>query len=91
MDKFFWNTEDGYIVLVGPNIGGEEITKDEYVAIMSAIENRPIAENGFTYKLRTDLTWELCPIPDVEDDAEATEEDYLAALAELGVSVDEEA
>ena len=85
---FFKFTEADYIVLVGTDIGGEEISQEEYEHILSVIQNRPIAEDGFTYKLRNDLTWELCEVPPVaEEDIEATEEDYLSALAKLGVSV----
>lgn len=91
MKKYFKFIEGDYIVLIGTDIGGEEITQEEYEIILSVINNRPVAESGYTYKLRADLTWELCEIPPVEEeDAEATEEDFLAALAELGVSVNEE-
>lgn len=90
MDKYYKHTENDYVVLVGAGIGGEEITQEEYEHILSVIQNRPVAEEGFTYKLRTDLTWELCEMPPVaEDDSEATEEDYISALAELGVAVNE--
>ena len=86
--KYFKSTDADYIVLVGTDIGGEEISQEEYEHILSVIQNRPIAEDGFTYKLRNDLTWELCEIPPIpEEDMEATEEDYLSALAELGVTV----
>ena len=89
MVKYYKNTENGYIILIGKNIGGEEISQEEYEAIHSVIHDRPTAEPGYTYKLRTNLTWELCEVPMVEVDEEATEEDYLAALAELGVAVNE--
>lgn len=80
--------EDGYIISIGKGNGYDEITKEEYEHILSVIHNRPIADDGYTYKLRTDLTWELCEIPPIpEEDMEATEEDLLNALAELGVTV----
>lgn len=90
MEQYFKLIEDGYIVLVGTGVGDNEISREEYENILSTINNRPTAEPGYTYKLRTDLTWELCEVPVVEVDAEATEEDFLAALEELGVSVNEE-
>ena len=91
MVKYYKNTDGGYVVLIGKNIGGEEISQEEYENILSVIHNRPIAEAGFTYKLRTDLTWELHEVPPVaEEDMEATEEDYISALEELGVTVNEE-
>lgn len=86
--KYFKSTESDYIVLIGTDIGGEEITAEEYEHILSVIHNRPVADDGYTYKLRTDLTWELCENPPVaEEDMEATEEDLRNALAELGVIV----
>lgn len=83
--------EEGYIFCIGTGNGGEEISQAEYETILSVIKTRPVAEPGFVYKLRADLTWELCVVPPVEEeDEEAAEEDYLAALAALGVSLDEE-
>lgn len=88
MEKYFKLIEDDYIVLIGTGGGDTEIDRAEYEHILSVIHNRPVAEDGYTYKLRTDLTWELCENPPVaEEDIEATEEDYLSALAKLGVSV----
>lgn len=85
--RYYKNIEDTYILAIGTGVGGEEITQEEYENILSVIRNRPIAETGYVYRLRTDLTWELAEAPVVEDDAEATEADYLEALAELGVEV----
>lgn len=91
MEKYYKSTQDGYVILIGKNIGGEEITREEYETILSVIRNRPTAQPSYTYKLRTDLTWELCEVPPIpEEDMEATEEDYLAALEELGVTLDDE-
>ena len=49
--------EDGYIVFVGDK--GSEITKEEYDAIMEAIKNKPSAPDGFAYKLKDTIEWEL--------------------------------
>lgn len=88
MEKYFKLIEDDYIVLIGTGGGDTEIDRAEYDHIMSVIHNRPVADDGYTYKLRTDLTWELCENPPVaEEDMEATEEDLRNALAELGVTV----
>ena len=88
MEKYFKRTEEGYITLVGKGEDAEEISREEYETILAVIHDRPTAQPGYTYKLRTDLTWELCEIPSIpEGDMDATEEDYLAALAELGVTV----
>lgn len=85
--RYYKNIEDAYIPSIGTGVGGEEITQEEHENILSVIRNRPIAETGYAYRLRTDLTWELVEAPVVEEDAEATEADYLEALAELGVEV----
>ena len=81
------NTENGYIVSIVKGVSVGNITKAEYQAIKDIIRNKPTAEQGFDYRLREDLTWELyqLPEPEWEDDETATEADYLASLAELGV------
>lgn len=91
MEKYFKLIEDNYIVLVGTGSGEVEISREEYELILTVIKNRPVAEAGFDYRLKTDLTWELCEVPPIpEEDMEATEDDYRDALAELGVTLDEE-
>lgn len=88
METYFKRTEGEYITLIGIGNDAEEISREEYETILEVINSRPTAESGYTYKLRTDLTWELQEVPPIpEEDLEATEADYLAALAELGVSV----
>jgi hypothetical protein len=84
--KYYKNIEDGYISAIGTGIGDVEITQEEHENILSVIQSKPVAETGYDYRLRTDLTWELVEAPIVEDDAEATEADYLEALERLGVS-----
>lgn len=67
---------ESYIVSVGENIGGTEITEAEYNEILSIIHNKPPRTETTDYRLREDLTWEEYPIdppdpdPDI-DDAEA--------------------
>lgn len=68
---------------------GEEITENQYNEILAMLRNRPTAPEGFSYRLTKELEWELQELPPVEE-AEATEEDFMAALAELGVNVNEE-
>ena len=81
------NTENGYIVSIVKGVSVGNITEAEYQAIMDVIRNKPTAEQGYDYRLLEDLTWELVqlPEPEPEADEEATEADYLASLAELGV------
>ena len=91
MNKYFKIVEDGYIELVGIGDSDVEIPAEEYETILAVISAKPAPLPGYDYRLRTDLTWELCELPPVsEEDMEATDEDYIAALAELGVTVNEE-
>ena len=85
------NIESGYIVSLVKGITNGNITEKEYNEILSVIRNKPTPPDGFDYKLREDLTWELyeLPIPEPEDE-EATEDDFKAALNQLGVNTDEE-
>ncbi len=66
---------------------GEKITEAEYGEILSMLRNRPTAPDGCGYRLTADLVWELYDLPPVEEDTEATEEDYIAALQDMGVEV----
>ncbi len=65
---------------------GEEITESEYNAIYNMILNKPTAPIGYDYRLTKELEWELYELPPVEDLEEATQEDYIAALEQLGVN-----
>lgn len=84
------NKEDGYIhgVVEGVTQENSNCTKEEYNRIKAIIENVPTAPDGFYYQLKETLEWELCEMPIIAE--EATEEDYLAALSELGVSINAE-
>lgn len=75
--KYYKNIEGEFITSISTgNAGHTEITQEEYENILSIIRDRPTPEAGYTYKLRTDLTWELveAPVEPVDDeisDAEA--------------------
>ena len=79
----------GYIIAISKDSGEMTITEAEYNHITEIIRSRPKAPEGYEYRLTESLEWELCEVPvveDVEENEEATEADYLAALAELGVT-----
>lgn len=81
-------TNNGYIVSIVKDPHGN-VTDEEYQRIEAALRDRPTAPEGYDYRLTTSLEWELYQLPEPatdEEDAEATEADYLAALNELGVS-----
>ena len=76
--KYYKIIESGYIVAVGTNTGGEEITEAEYNEIMAVIQNKPADTETIKYRLKTDLTWEQYevdpPVPSEDvDDSEALE------------------
>lgn len=80
------NKEDGYIhgVVAGVSAENSNITEEEYIKIKAIIENAPIAPDGFYYRLKENLEWELCEMATIEETANET--DYQAALEDLGVN-----
>ena len=67
---FYKYTNDKYIIGVGIGAGGEEITEQEYNAILDKINNRPEAPEGYSYRLTTAMEWELAEIPKIEPTTE---------------------
>ncbi len=67
------NIEDGYIhgVVEGVNPENSNITEEEYNHIKGIIENAPNAPDGFYYRLKDNLEWELL---ELEFDTENKEE-----------------
>lgn len=82
MRKYFKNIDDEYITYIGTGCGSTEITQEEYENILSIIHNRPIPEDGYDYKLRTDLTWELAKVEITSDDDREISSDELAYMLE---------
>lgn len=72
---------DGYLVAVGNGSGGTEITADEYAELLNIIRNKPMAPEGFDYRLREDLKWELYELPPVPEDDELTAEEALEIIS----------
>ena len=50
--------------------GVEVIDKDAYDKLLEIFKTTPQAIDGFEYKLKKDLTWELCLSPIVEENIE---------------------
>lgn len=61
---------DSYLVAIGNGSGGTEITVDEYAELLNIIRSKPVATEGYDYRLKTDLTWEVYerPVIPLEDD-----------------------
>lgn len=85
--RYYKNMEDGYITAVGIGPGGEEITAEEYADILAVTKAKPTPTEGKDHHLTEALEWEEYDKPVEDDDPEATVEDYLAALADLGVEI----
>ena len=83
---YYKAVKDGYIISLGVGQCAVAIVAEEHEAIMNAIATKPEAPDGYGYHLKEDLTWELYELPP-EETEEATEADYLEALAEMGVEV----
>ena len=67
---FYKYINDKYIIGVGIGSGGEEITEQEYNALLDKINNRPEAPEGYSYRLTTAMEWELCEVPKTEPTTE---------------------
>lgn len=78
-------TENGYISMFGEGKGGIEISKTGYESLKSVMSNRPVAQKGYDYRLKEDLTWELYELPIASEDEtdELTAEEALAELVEV--------
>lgn len=80
----YYKIEDSeYLLAVGTGNGGEEITEAEYNNIVDMIRSSPTAPEGYGYRLKSDLTWELYELPVT---AEETDPDLTAEEA-LGIIV----
>lgn len=64
---------------------GKEITEAEYNEILSMLRNRPIAPDGFAYRLTENLEWELYELPPEDPDPELTDAEAIEII--MGGSV----
>ena len=60
--RYYKMIENGYIIAIGIGFDDVEISKEEYDEILAIIRNKPIADTGYVYRLKEDLTWELVEI-----------------------------
>lgn len=73
---------NGYIIGLS-EITGEDISAEEKESILTAINNCPASPAGHSYRLKTDLTWELYelpPEPEPSDNDELTDAEALDIL-----------
>lgn len=78
---YFVKKSNGYIVSYGTASDSinEEITKEEYEAIQTAVAEKPYSE-GKGYRLKEDLTWEEYDLPVPSDDDEISNDEAFAIL-----------
>lgn len=77
--KYFKTMIDGYIASISTGCGDEEIAAEEYQTIKEIIKSAPTAPDGYGYRLKSDLTWEMCELPVVEE-VELTAEEALTII-----------
>lgn len=68
--RYYKIIQNGYVPVIGIGSGGIEITTEEYYSLLELIQNRPIATNGYDYRLKEDLTWEEYELPVIDVDEE---------------------
>ena len=100
MEKYYVIRNDGNIVLgCGDSLGGEEITKEAYDALITEVRVKTALVNDlYAGKITIEdvsAEWQeeiqrrvddrIRAEAEAKENAEATEEDYQRALAELGV------
>lgn len=78
--KYYKVVQDDYIMMVGTDTGGTEITKSEYTEILAVIHDKPHATETTDYRLREDLTWEAYPIDPPDPDPEIDDTELLNIL-----------
>lgn len=99
--RYYARYESGTLTSIGTGPGGTEITEAEYNALLAEIrEKADLVDKLYSGEITIDAVpaawqeeiqrrvderraWEA----EIAETAEATDEDYLAALAELGVTV----
>lgn len=78
--RYYKKIDNDYILFIGTGVGGEEITGEEYRYLLSVIHGCPVAEAGYRYLLKSDLTWELVEAPAVDADPEISDAEALAII-----------
>lgn len=75
--------DNGYITGITSGCSNGNCTEEEYNAVMTTIHNRPKPPEGYGYKLKENLEWdmyELPPKPQPSDEDEISEYEITKAL-----------
>ena len=62
-------TNNGYIISIVRDEKGN-VTKEEYLKIKEVLDNRPTPPQGYDYRLKESLEWELYELPPVVEGLE---------------------
>lgn len=99
--RYFAKYENGLLVAIGTGDGGTEITAESYRVLMHEIrEKAELVDRCFSGEItinevpplyRDEVEHRISARHAANEDIDATDEDFLDALTELGVSVDEKA
>lgn len=86
--RYYKIVDGDYLLAVGTGNGGEEITEAEYSNIVDMIRSGPTAQEGYGYRLKSDLTWELyeLPVTAEETDPELTAEEAIDIIVGGGAN-----
>lgn len=96
--------ESGKLTAIGTGPGGIEISEQEYNSLLAMIRQKALLVDSlysgeitladvpteWQEEIQRRVDERIAADQEADEDAEATDEDYRAALAELGVTVDEE-
>lgn len=80
--RYYKIIEAGYLTAIGVGCGGEEITTEEHDHIKLIVKDKPVADPGYDYWLKEDLTWELVEVPQVDPTDEEISGDELLTMIE---------
>lgn len=78
--RYYKIINNGYIEGVGIGCGGNEISKEEYINLLSMIKYPPEADEGCYFKLKEDLTREQHVIPVITDENDEISGDELMTI-----------
>ncbi len=87
--RFFKNISNGYIVAISTESGKKEISANEYNDILVAIKSCSTPPEGFDYRLKESLEWELYELPPVPPEEPSYEELLEAVEIYKGGDFDE--
>lgn len=64
------NIQNGYIISLVSDVDIGNIGEEDYNNIKMVIDNRPTPPEGYDYRLKENLEWELYELPPVAEDLE---------------------